>query len=437
MLKAAWVKHSQIISQSLKTRIIQNTKTVFFAEILQGATGFFINLMLVRSLSVESYGLFSLFVAALMTGAGFFHLGWTESLARYGARFFHTALFPSVEKFFLITIGVTLILTFTLTYLGAQSIAGSIYNRPDFTFYIQIALIGALFTSLFNCYLSHLRSKSDFQNYFRIQAGSSVLRFMLCGFLVWFDGGRFETIIWVYFGVPAFYVFLLAFRGRKTFFQKILPAPDIDSALKTEIVSYQSWIFVSFITVYLIGHIDSHFLAHFHKNETLAVFGMVTRFTLPIQFLLNALTTTFLPRLSASRDESEFRLYLSRLKYFFLPAGLFLVLFYIWGPYLLTAVAGESYQNPDVWALIRLQILTLSVPVFANPLGLVLYAWGMSKGFAYLNLFQLLLDIYLDWLWIPEEGAIGAVRATFWVNIMGLIYIVGCLVWWLSRRKQV
>jgi O-antigen/teichoic acid export membrane protein len=415
----------------LNTRTGRDTLLTFLGQALTATLGFCFNLILIRKLSVEDYGLFCLFLSACMFMCGFVHMGWLETYVRFGAKHFNTPLFYSLRKFILnrMLFGSFLVLG-GIVFL-TPFIADAIYKRHDFKTYLFIAVVFAFINNLLAFYQNEFRVKRLFQAFFGVQVGSAFLKLLLLALVLWAGFLNLKTIIGISVLVPLVFLavaFVLLFPQNK---KANIP---LDAQTKQETCSYNHWILISIITVTIIGNIDSHIIAHYHSNQILADFGVAGRLTLPVQFFIVALTATLLPRLSAVRKTSEITYYLSRLKLFLIP-GAFLLLLLCWlAPPALIWMAGEKYMHISL--LIRLQICLVLLIFLTNPVGLVLFAWGWSKFFAVVNLVQMIIHLGLTLLWIPKYGAAGAISASLIVHLVGFLSIYGSVWYLLYYKKQ-
>ncbi len=133
-----------------------------------------------------------------------------------------------------------------------------------------------------------------------------------------------------------------------------------------------------------------------------------------------AIGMVLLPKIASTRDPDVTRLQLKKLARYLIPIGaiLFVISFFI--PPLLAKLAGGEYADSQN---VMLYFLFSTVIVFlTNPPSIFLIAWGHVRMAAALNVVQLVIDIALDLLWIPEKGALGAIQATCVVHLIGMFF---------------
>ncbi len=404
---------------ALRSRTGKHTQLVLSGEVVGAILGFLGNLVLLRNMQVSDYGLYSLFLSSMMMISGFMHFGWIDTFVRFGSKHFQSSLFSSIQwycckKIFWGVIWAIVLVTFLSPWIGPK-----LLKREGLEFFLIASAVGAASNILFSLAQNNYRVHQQYSSLVVTKTGSSLFR--LLAYLSFLPFQKLIPLFWaVTLNILSLVFFSLGLLSSLVKNRKKKETEDF-LPLKLEMHSYNFWILISFLTTTVIGNIDLFILSHYHPNQTLGNYGAAARLTLPFQLIVSALTTALLPRLHQVTKPEEMTLYLKKVSFFLVPAVAALLLLLFLAPPLLVWLAGPSYS--EIQNLLRLQILTTLVMVLANPYGLVLNAWGWSKFFALLNLFQLALDIGLDLLWIPNYGAEGAVAATLVVNIVGMLAI--------------
>ena len=412
--------HIQDLLQALRTRTGRQTQLVFMGEAVSAVLGFALNVLLLRVLGVDEYGTFALFSATMMLLAGFVHFGWSETLVRFGAKYRDRVEFEAIRShaFSRVVLGASAL---ALVAVGASSwLCVQVYKRPEFVPYFQLGVFGAWSSCLFTFFQNDRRAKQEMRAVVVWRVGSSLARLVVLSgawILSWFS---LQLAVWTYAFVPILFVLPALLRELKRHFRPMKYA-SVRPELADEMANYTGWMFLSMATTHLIGNVDSHIIAYFHPNTVLSSFTAAARLTLPIQIAVLAMTTTLLPRLSASRDLSEIHLYVKRVTQFLIPLSA-AILLAIWiAPPILIWVSGPKYE--DISTLLRLQMTTTWIILLTNPFGLILYAWGRTRMLAMMNVAQLIVNVGLDLWWVPTWGAAGAIVSTLVVNLIGMVTI--------------
>jgi len=420
-IRERWIS----MRSSLGSKTGKDTQLALSSQVLAALFGFVGNIILIRAMPVAAYGLYSLFISAFMLCAGFFHLGWIETFTRFGAKFRSDPLYSAIRNSLLARTLISAGVLASLAVAGSGWVSRVIYRREDFTPFLLVAAVGAVGLCGFSFTQCELRVRGRFRAYFVSQAGAALVRMMLIAGLAGVGWLALGPVVGVQVIVPIFFGLAAVFM-RGPIPSAAAPGSLAASPVREEIFHYNRWLLVSMFSTNLIGNIDTHFLAHYHTNETISAFGVASRLTLPIFFVVSALTSAVLPRLSAAKDLSEIRLYVDRISSFLaLAAAGILILVWV-APPALVWLAGEKYAGID--SLLRLQILTALVMLLAGPFGIILSALGQVRYLAAMNVLQLVVDLGLNFLWIPSMGARGAVLATLVINLIGLVAI-GARVW--------
>jgi O-antigen/teichoic acid export membrane protein len=417
-----------------RTKAGRDTALVFSAQFGNAVLGLIFNILLIRMLSTENYGIFILVSSLMMLVSGIAHFGWVDSYVPFGSNYLKTTSFKAIQFFFLKRTLICSAAFCLVMMLLTPWIQKNIYLRSNLTYYMIAALLGAFFSCIYSFIGNDYRVKQKFKKFSTLQLSLTSFRIVLCLLLLVFHVFTLKTAIAVLVLTPLGSLFLALKELDVPSMVQSSETTSVSKELKTEMWHYNKWIFGSIFMANIIGNIDSHIIAHYHANETLSAFGAAGRLTLPIQFMISALTTTMLPKLSANQSDKTVYYYLSSLKYIFVPITILIGAAIAFAPPLLIWVAGSKYHGIET--LLRLQIFSTLIVFLVNPVGLVLYAWGWSKWFTILNALQLVVDIVLDLLWIPKYGAIGAVLATATVNLIGLVFVYSAVTYAVRKRKM-
>ncbi|MBI3534750.1 MAG: oligosaccharide flippase family protein, partial [Deltaproteobacteria bacterium] len=361
MFKNAYLE----IKSALLSKTGKNTALALVSQIAIATLSYILNILLIRKMSISDYGIFSLFSSVLMLLSGVIHLGWMESYVRFGSEYSQKPEAMAVEKFFFKRIIITSITLSLLVLIFSTPISEKIYHRKDFTFYFFLGVLGALFLTLYNLGLSYFRAHQKFKHYTILDTTTTTFRVLL-GLSIISLGIPLLTPISIIYLIVPFLGFIAFCIMKKT-------SPDtakLTDSHHEKFNTYNSWLVVSWVAVHFIGNIDSQFLAYYHNNEVVAAFSAVSKLTLPIHFIIRAIYTTLLPRLSQTQKLDDIKLYLSKMKYFLIPISILLIASCWFLPSLLIWFAGNAYKSATF--LIQIQIITVLIDFLCTPLSIVL-----------------------------------------------------------------
>lgn len=402
-----------------KGKMAKQTGVVYLAQIAQAVVGFATSILLIRHLTVDEYGTFSMFMSVFMLLAGLAHWGWIDTYVRFGSVHLKSENYLPLEAFFRKKI-VALATVSALVLAGAAPIlAQKAYHRPDWSFYLFAAALTGFFTCIFSFEMNRVRLFQRFWLYSSATAGGSVFR--LAGLLVIFALGALHIngVIAIYLLYPLLFTLLL----WGIFPPQIRGAAKLNRQVAKESRVFNRWLLVSIFCTTIITNMDLHFLAYFKGSGSVAQLGAASRLTLPITMLVSALTTTLLPRLSQGHANQEFlRFYLRKLKLVLPVLAFGFALAGAAAVPLLSFLAGHKYAGLE--GLLVLQLVSILVVLLTNPFGLVLMAKAQTKPLACMNIAQLLLGVCMHITFIPRFGPEGAVCATIGVNTLGFLTVL-------------
>lgn len=397
----------------------RNTFFVYLTQVIGGAFGFTLNLVLIRKLNVDDYGLFSLYSSAAMLIAGLIHLSWVETYNRFGSIYVKESIFPSVKKFFFENTLKTVLIVGSLFFIFSGWISDQFYKRPSFHVYLQIAILNAVIMAFASYFSVDIQIKQLFKKYFYTQSAQYFFRLLIILGLLYFSFFSLATVVSVYVLVPLAFVVYYAFSIGIHQLQFWTP-PHLSPELQSQSKNFRNWALISAFSNQLIGNIDLSVMAHFHPDQMLAQYGAAARLTLPLHMAMASIGMVLLPKIASTKDPDITRRQLKKLIKYLLPIGVILLALSFLLPPILSSWAGGDYAKSEK---VILYFLFSSVIVFmTNPPSIFLIAWGHVRMAAILNVIQLVVDLILDLLWIPKWGALGAIQATCVVHLMGMCF---------------
>ena len=411
------------LRRMLRSETGKNMQLVLASQVISGVFGFALNLLIIRRLNIKDFGLFALFNSTFMLLGGFLHLGLADTYVRFGSIHRQQPFFRALQRNALVWILLASSVLAAGCFFLAPHLVERIYHRPEALNIFRMSVLLAAFNTWALFFLSNFRVNSDYRALAGMNFIPQLLRLLtLTGILFW-GVLSLESTMMTYVCV-SFVVVCVCFiyEIRSGIFASAEPLALVPPEIRREVFSYNGWIFFNIVTFTLIGNIDAQILAYYHANRVVAEFGVTGRLTLPFYLLITAINTTILPRMSASHTAKEVKFVLSRLALVLLPTAAFLGLIVVFGVPMILWIAGPKYAA--ISTLMKLQLLSVLLIVIWYPLAVILQAMGHARSVALLSLLQLVVDLALDFSWIPTGGAEGAVRATLVINLIGLLWVV-------------
>jgi O-antigen/teichoic acid export membrane protein len=418
---------------ALTTKTARDAQLVLFSQMLSGVVGFTANLILIRCLSVRDFGLFSLFNSMFMLLGGLLHLGWADTYVRFGAIHRQESFFPSLQRRALAwtVLGSSLLSVALLAF--APHVVERLYHRPEALTIFRASVIVAALNTWILFFLADFRVQSNYRALAGMNVGPQILRLVAIALLLAGSALTLQSTISVYAFVSLAFCAIcgmIFLRSRPT----LGPSPLLPTGLRKEITHYNRWLLFNLVSYTLIGNIDAQILAYYKANQTIAEFSVAGRLTLPFYMVIMAINTAVLPRISASHTAKDLRIVLSKLSLVLVPLSAALGAVALFGVPLILRIAGPQYAG--ITTLMRLQLLCTVLVVLWYPLSTILLGMGRAKSIAILSFTQLLIDIALDFAWIPSGGAEGAVRSSVVIHLLGLAWTLADLAWQIRLKKE-
>jgi O-antigen/teichoic acid export membrane protein len=138
----------------------------------------------------------------------------------------------------------------------------------------------------------------------------------------------------------------------------------------------------------------------------IGLYNAASRFVLPLSFVVIAVGTALMPRVSALGDRHELRGLLRRTIRGSGVATILGIIYAISVPYLAPWLFGEPFR--PITGLGQILCLGQCAVIFSNPISVVGYNMGLAASYWVIHLFQLGLVLICLWLFLPQFGAFAA-----------------------------
>ncbi len=394
--------------------IAHNSVALLLSNVGNKLIGFLIMLSVARFLGADNFGLYTYVFAY----AGMFALATDLGLTTVVIR--HIAQDEAAGRRGL---GNALILRWIVTLAAyALSVGGAflIYGRKEQTWLIALSSLSflsaplATYTAIFSARMK--------------QYGPALVslasRLVLLLAVQWLarHGGTVAALIAVEVTLGTISSMALWLWSRSL----LQPVYDFSQSVAWKLLAEGIPLFLTSVFVALYFRIDVFFLKYFYDEATIGIYAAAYRLTeaMPIvaSALANSLFPVFCRQINEKNDAALTRLVRSSLKILLVvivPAAL-VIAFYS-KPVTRILYGGRYQESAPLLAILVLgQVLVYTNILFTT----LLVARGESRTFMFLTLAMLALNIILNYLIIPQYGAIGAATTTVITELAGTI---GCL----------
>ncbi len=197
--------------------------------------------------------------------------------------------------------------------------------------------------------------------------------------------------------------------------------PSIHLFKKTS--NYSIRIYLTLFLAFMVLKIDIYFIEYFMGNKPLGIYSLAATLATHLILIINVVIPLLLPKLATINNTNE---RIKKLRNIIFYALILLVLinlgFYFLGKWFIVLVFGDKYLE----SVIIIQILLMATSVLSLETILAqYYAFiGKIKFLIYCWVVTLILNIILNYLWIPKYGIEGAAWASF-ISYSLILVLVG------------
>ncbi len=402
----------------LVNKFLEIKKSAFFHDILHSffsrglslGLGFLVTILITRSFSVEVFGEYSFLISIAMTCFQFAHLGFSSANTYYIVH--NKKLLP-----FLLANTQILGLVVGFITLIVLLILNMIYFHREVSLIIVTAFMVPflVITELNRGLLTGLEKIKTANN---LDLLSKMLyTIMVISVIVYFQS------IWSLIFAYVMQMFIYSSTSFYNLFKKAKNKlkPSIHLFKKTS--NYSIRIYLTLFLAFMVLKIDIYFIEYFMGNKPLGIYSLAATLATHLILIINVVIPLLLPKLATINNTNE---RIKKLRNIIFYAIILLVLinlgFYFLGKWFIVIVFGDKYLE----SVIIIQILLMATSVLSLETILAqYYAFiGKIKFLIYYWVITLLINIILNYLWIPKYGIEGAAWASF-ISYSLILVLVG------------
>jgi O-antigen/teichoic acid export membrane protein len=406
---------SEIVNQSLQ-KIAKGTGIIFTGTIIGTLLGFIGTVIIVRYLTTEDYGLFSLALTVIGILAGLSTLGLGSGATRYIAYFKGKQDSKKIFGVIVSSIQITLtasVLCSIFLFLASDAISMAIVHNNDLSTILRILSITIPFSILSVTVLSIFRGFGVVEP--KVYFSDVLQQILRIPFFiaVVFLGLALIGAVYAYLGVIVITcVALIMYAAKKlpAFIQK----EGHFEPMRKELLYFSLPLFGEGILAIIITSTDKLMLGYFKTPETVGLYSVALSLANFIPIVLTSLAFIYLPIMSQLFSKNLFdemkRTYAVLTKWVFsatLPIFLIMFLF----P---DAVLNILFSARYMQAAIALQLLALGffTHTFLGPNSATLTVMGKTRLVLLNVIVRTIMNVFLNLLLIPPMGIAGAAIAS-------------------------
>ncbi len=404
-------------SVNIKKYLIQGGAWALVGKILTALMGLVLSALLARMLSPEKMGAYFLAFNLATFFAIFARFGIESTLLRFVSEAMAILDYGnarvSIQKGFLLVLVFSLIVSIALYTILGKWIALYLFESQSLVIVLGLVSVWVIllsFQMLFgeiNRAFSDIRSASLFGGVIPSILSSIFLTWLW----IWSENVTLKEVLFCVLlaGAVNFLIASLMLWRRLA---KLKPDPVNEEGF-SEIISHSWPLFLNSLTLFVMAHSSLWIVAAFLSDEEVAIFGSVTRLVLLTAMALsvvNAVIPPLISQLSAQnqKDKLEKILRLTA-SIAAIPSVIILLLYMIFGNYVLSSVFGVFYSQ----GAIILAILSFAqiVYVFVGSCGYVLVMNGFQKTMMFISMGSMVLAVSLGIGLVKLYGTFGVAIA--------------------------
>jgi len=395
--------------------------------------GFLAIIMTARLLSVEDFGLFSIFLAAVALGTELTGKSLDWGLVHFASQHLETArkksylYFKAVFKIRIIISAIIILLAFGLV----EFIANDIFEKPEYETPLLLASLGTIAMSLWWFTLAVAQAKEKFTLHAILNCTNGILKVTAVGILFYWNVQTLGTVLFTYV-LSFFAMFVLGMvLIPKAFFK----AQGSDKEAISEVLHFSKWALVANLIIIVQSQSAIFFLGYFENAAAVGKFSSAWNLIYGIDIMVFALMTVLLPKVSKAKGKKELTAYMKKS---FLISILLSVLFIpvlIYGEPFVVLIYSDKFS--DVGLIFQILLLGSLISLPAHPISLVLFSMNQPKYYAYVWAVILVLTFMGYIIVIPQFSLIGAAMVSFGMKILQGILIVGVCYFLVNRPEPI
>jgi O-antigen/teichoic acid export membrane protein len=399
-------------------KIAKNFGVLFSSHIVSKSIGFFSLVFTARHLGVENFGILSFAIAFTGIWGVFFTMGLAPLVTREVSRNKGSA---SQYLGNVITVKLILIVIVSSILFLVVRLFGYSETKREIIYIITLSVIFNSFWEIFNS-IFQAYEKMEYQSF--AQVLSSIL--MLSGVLTairlnWNVVGFAFLYFFVNLSVLAYSFFIC--RKKFTGFSIEIDWDFVKRVFRMALPFAASAIILTFFF-----RIDVTMLSSMHGDRAVGYYSSAWRIVEIFTAIPSLYATAILPVMSVyyvSSIESLKNLYQKSFRFLFVAVLFIQISIIIFADYLISLTYGQDFiQSVKV---LQILVWTLSFVFFNHLLGILIVAINKQKVTVFLSLLCLVLNILLNFFFIPRYSYIGAGLSTVITQALFFVFLFAFL----------
>lgn len=417
----------------VKSSTVKDTSILFVGNILTAFLGFALILILARSLSIEDMGVFSAFTNLMLLLGTFADPGISSAIVKFVAETRKRKNFRLEKKYISaalkIQLGIFLVITLLLVVFSNLVAKNLLATEDNLLVIVLVVAVFAQIIWLFSSYV--LRARRKFIYSASVDVITGCLRFVSILLLVFTSTliVRSSTLL---YALTTLIAGSFGFYFLGGIYLNIKP----ERTQYISLLKFSSWLGVNKISSVLASRIDIQMLALLAGATSTGLYSIPSRLIFFVTVLVSSLSAVVSPRFASFNNKELEKKYLLKILVFSLLIVGGLVFWYLLADPFITVLFGDKYH--DSVPIFRLLILSIVPFVLTTPsVNAIIYSIKKPKYIGFFSIFQLILIILLNVIFIQRFGALGPTYSLLIANTLLAIYtwIIVIRYYWNTNEK--
>lgn len=423
------------VKEFVAASLIRHTTYVFSGALINGLSLLALNVILARAMSKELFGAFSASLLVLTMAAELSDFGLNAGMLRFGAYYLHNDQLDKFRQILKVVwhwrVQWSIWLTAACLVL-AKPIAVYIFNQPTLAGKFALASLGIGGVILLSFLVTHLQIKKNFLSYAKIQSAKGFLRLLLIGVLFLFGIKSFYLYLAVYIAVPWF-LLIFNFSSLPKDFTKAELELEERKKLNKQLARFSFWLAIASVVSIIAAKVDQVMISRFLGLADLAIYVAAWQLIQFFPVIYNSINSVIMPHISSLSGVEDLKRFMKKSFFFLGGLTVFLAIFIYPAQYLVFLFFGSRYAA----AMPVFLILAFSSAIFILiiPFSLIISYFNKTHFLAISSIIQLVINVGLNWLWLPRYGVIGSAYVFALGILVSLGYNIVCAFYVLKYKK--
>jgi O-antigen/teichoic acid export membrane protein len=401
--------------------LIAGSTIVFAGKLLSALLVLFFNYLVTNYYGAEGMGLMALvnsFLAIALVPA---LLGFQTSLLRlipeYTGRYSSSAALRVYRKSFLMMLAGSVVVAL-FAYLSSDFIAIYVFKKPEVSFLLCLAALFLVFNAITSFNQSAIRAFKNVRYFSLISVLRPVINILLLMTLLYCMSSIYSPVYAVL--GSSFVLSFLSFL----FFRRVMPSKSINATYDDAYVSISKifkisipMLFTSVIMI-VIAQTDIIMLGMYSSVSSVGIYAIVVKLALLTSFIIGSINTVVAPSFSEfyySKNIEKLKQIVDSSTRLVFGATMLLCLFLVVFGKLILGLFGEEFII-GYWALYLLMFGRF-VAASCGSVGYLMNMIGYQKIVSFVLFAGGLINIFLNYIFIPQYGINGAAFASMFAVI--------------------